>query len=264
MVTAASDSRGYRRAAGLEPQHAGREDPLGGESLADAGRDGPEILTDDEGARPLALQRQDGKQVVGGVADIGPAPGRCAPGDPEQPEEPHDVVDAHPAGVTEPGPHRVDERPVPRGAEPVGHERRQSPVLPLEREVVGRRPHRDAPSQHVLPRPGVGALAIETDGQVGHQAKCPPGSSQLLVEQPLEPGVKSDPLPLLGGEARDGGGRGMPVLDWPAPPPRPVTLSERAEDRELLQASTLASAIASEPIRARGSRAPTAHRGPPS
>ena len=100
-----------------------------------------------------------------------------------------------PAGVPETGPHRLDERAVPGGAEPMRHERRQPPVLPLEREVVGRRPHRDALGQHVLPRPGVGALAVEADGEVGHQAKGPPGASQLLVEQPLEPGVKRDPRP---------------------------------------------------------------------
>ena len=97
-----------------------------------------------------------------------------------------------PAGVPETGPHRLDERPVAGRAQPVRHERRQAPVLPVEREVVGRRPHRDALGQHVLPRPGVGALAVEADGEVGHQPERAPGPGQLLVEQPLEPGVERD------------------------------------------------------------------------
>ena len=170
-----------------------------------------------------------------------------ATGNPEQPEQAHDVVDAHPPSVAEPGPHRLDERPVPGGAKPVRHEGRQAPVLPLEREVVRRRPHRDALGQHVLPRPGVGALAVEADGEVGHQAQGPPGASQLLVEQPLEPRVERDALPLLGGESGDRGRRGMPLLRRPALPPRAVTLGERAEDRELLEAPPLSGAVAREP-----------------
>ena len=258
MVTAASDSAGVAGGrAGLEPEHAGREDPLGEEALAHAGRDGSEVLADDERARSLALEREDGQEVVGRVADVRPVPGRRAPGDPEQPEQAHDVVDAHPAGVAEPGPHRLDERPVPGGAEPVRHERRQPPVLPVEREVVGRRAHRDALGQHVLPRPGVGALAVEADGEVGHQAERPPGPSRAARRAATGPRRETRPAPARSAAKRaTAGDAGMPVLGRPAPPPRPVTLGERAEGRELLEAPPLPRAVAREPGDVRPRRAP--------
>ena len=196
-------------------------------------------------ARSLSSARMARRSSVG-YRTYAPSRAVAPPGTQNSRNRPMTWSTRIPPGVAEPGPHRLDERPVPGGAEPVRHERREPPVLPLEREVVGRRPHRDTLGQHVLPCPGVGALAVEADGEVGHQAKGPPGASQLLVEQPLEPGVKRDPLPLLGGEARDRGRRGMPVLGRPAPPPRPVTLGERAEDRELLEASALPGAVARE------------------
>ncbi len=216
------------------------------------------------GARSLALEREDGQEIVGRIPDVRAIPGGRATGDPEQPEQAHDVVDAHPSRVAEPGPHRLDERPVPRGAEPVRHERRQTPVLPLEREVVGRRPHRDTLGQHVLPCPGVGALAVEADGEVGHQAERPPGASQLLVEQPLDPRVKRDPLPLLGGEPR----RPRATRDAGAPRASAATPSRdarRARRRPRTPRGPGPLARGSARTRARPlRRASTARRGPPS
>src|SRR5262249_51394993 len=143
--------------------------------------------------------------------------------------------DAHPADVAETGADDLDERSVARGAETVWHEGREPPVLALGCKVVGRSAYRHTRGQHVLPCPGIGALAIEADREIGSQGKRSAGPSELLVEQRLEPRVEGDPLGSLGGEARDGERRRMPMLGRPAPPPRSVMLGKGAEGRELVE-----------------------------
>jgi len=156
----------------LEPRAPVRQHAVTGESLAHAVLDGAEVLADDEGAGARAFERHDAEQVSGGIADVATF-GRWEPGrDPEQPEQPHDVIDADSARVAERGPDGLDERPVAGGAQAMRDERRQPPVLSRGHVTIGRRADRRPERQRILPRPRVGAVGIHADRQVLHQGQA--------------------------------------------------------------------------------------------
>ncbi len=136
------------------------------------------------------------------------------------------------------GPDGLGERPVAAGGQPVGHERRQAPVLAARAQRVGRGPDRHAGGQLVLERPGVEPVGGEPDGQVVHHPELPPArpdGRQLLVEQPLEPGVVGDLLVVLFAERSHLGPAGMAVGGRPGPPVLAVDVLEGAEGGEPLQ-----------------------------
>ena len=63
------------------------------------GGDRPQVLADDGHAMAVRLQAQQGVELVVGVGDVGAVGGLHTARDPEQPVQPHDVVDAQQAGV---------------------------------------------------------------------------------------------------------------------------------------------------------------------
>src|SRR5262249_47656412 len=159
---------------------------------------------DDEGTGPRAFECHDAEQVVGGIADV-PTGGRGESArDPEEPEQPHDVVDAEAASVAKRGPDRLDEGPVAGGAQAMRDEWWQKPVLPCSHVAIRRRANRRAQRERVLPGPGVRAFGIDADRQVLHQGARRGDAGELSVELPLEPRVKVHALALSASELGDG------------------------------------------------------------
>jgi hypothetical protein len=192
------------RQSGFEPETAVREDASLRQRLPHAVFDGAQVLADDEGAGPRAFERHDAEQVVGGIADV-PTLGRGETGrNPEEPEQPHDVVDAKAASVAERGPDRFDEGPVAGAAQAMRDEWWQEPVLSCSHVAIRRRANRRAQRERVLPGPGVRAFAIDADRQVLHQRARRGGAGELSVELPLEPHVKVHALALSASELGDG------------------------------------------------------------
>ena len=78
----------------LEPEQLVGEHVARLKLLTEPRLDRPQVLAHDEGAGALALQGEDVEQLGRRVADVGPL-GRPTVGwDPEQPGQPHHVVDA--------------------------------------------------------------------------------------------------------------------------------------------------------------------------
>ena len=160
------------------------------------------------------------------------------------------MVDANAARVPQ---DRVDHRPerfIALADELVGTPRRLRPVLTELVELVGRCARGDAEREHILHRPRVGAVRVNADGEIVHDAElhaCPQGGRlrgrQLIVELPLQPPVEVDRLGVLGREPGDrGAGRAGEFLR-PAMPVRSVTFRQRAPDREVVEAAAFACAV---------------------
>src|SRR4029077_20828628 len=90
---------------------------------ADRVLDGTEVLPAHVGAGPGALEGEDVEELPVRVADVGTVGGARPGGDPEEPEEPDDVVDAQRPGVAERGADGGGERLVPGRAQPPWMER---------------------------------------------------------------------------------------------------------------------------------------------
>ena len=197
-----------------------------------------EVLADDHRARPLALERDDRQQIAGMAVHIRAVARLHSRRDPEQPEQPHHVIDAQAAGVPEAGADRLDERLVAGGAQPVRHERRQAPVLPARVELVWRRADADAVREHVLERPGVGAAGVEPDRQILHHRHRRRRARQLPIDLVLQPLVEADPLAQRPAAAARGDcrRRRVPEIGGPLTPAGAEPLGQRAERRELLEA----------------------------
>ena len=133
-------------------------------------------------------------------------------GDPEEPEQSHDVVDAQAAAVAERGTDRLDERSVAERAQPVWDERRKSPVLAAGHEAIGRGADRGAGGQRVLPGPRVGPVGVHADRQVLHDSDLGRGGLELPLEEPLQPLVKAHARGVRLREARDIRQAGAAVL----------------------------------------------------
>ena len=145
------------------------------------------------------------------------------------------MIDAQPAGVAHHGPDGLDERLVAGGAQALGNERCEPPVLPAGVELVGRRAHRDLAGQQILPAPGVGPRDVEADGEIVHDRDRLRGLLELRVELPLQPGVEVHPLAVRDPEGRGPGAVGAPHLGRPAAPVLAVALGQRAVGGEVDQ-----------------------------
>ena len=158
-----------------------------------------EILTDHHRTCPLRLECQDAEQGVVVVADVGASRGTHAVGNPPQPEEPEDVVDAEATGVPQNCPQHVAIRLIAGCRESAGMPGRLIPTLPLLIEPVGRCSDGRAGGQHVTEHPGIGTVAIDADGEIGDDPDTHARRRsrmlrrrQLLVADPLQPHVEVD------------------------------------------------------------------------
>ncbi len=163
-------------------------------------------------------------------------------GDPPQPEQPDDVVDAYAAGMPQHSPDQRAKRPVFLLFQPVRPPRRLRPVLAELIELVRRRTRGHAQRQHILQRPRVGAVRMHADGQVVHDAQRHPGAdrlrlrrSELLVQLPLQPAVEIDSVRILFGEPADTDAVGVLQETRPGMPVVAVLLGQRAPGREVVE-----------------------------
>ncbi len=129
----------------LEPEHRGAEHPAPGQLLTDPRLHRPEVLADDQRARPVGLQDQDRQHGLAVVADVRALRGRGPLRDPPEPEQTHHVVDPQGARVAEHPAQQGPEGGVAGGGQHVRAPRRQPPVLAARVEGVRRGPDRDVP-----------------------------------------------------------------------------------------------------------------------
>ena len=130
----------------------------------------------------------------------------------------------------------------------VGPPRRLRPVLAQLVELVRRCARGDAERQHVLHRPGVGAVRVHPDGEVVHDAQRHAGADgrrlrrrQLVVELPLQPAVEIDGCRRAWRRTRRPPGRaGCCSVFGPAMPVAAVPLGQRTPGREVVEAAALA------------------------
>src|SRR3954451_16679828 len=120
----------------FEPQQGRAEDAAVSELVAHAGLNGPEVLADHERACALRLEREDAEHRFGVVPHIGAGRRTRPGGNPPEPEQAEDVVDAKTAGMTEDRGDKIAMGRVPRRSEPVRPHRRLLPVLPLLVEPI--------------------------------------------------------------------------------------------------------------------------------
>ena len=127
--------------------------------------------------------------------------------------------------MTHIGADEIDEAGISLVAQRMGIERRQTPVLPGRVENVRRRSDMRARDDEIRMRPGLRAGAVGADGEVAIDAdRHAPGAGglrgfrQLLIGDPLHPGEKIDPIPMLLREPRHGCRAGVLIFLGPVPP----------------------------------------------
>ena len=116
------------------------------------------------------LEAHQVHQLFGGHPDVGPPVGGMPRGDPPDPEQSHDVVDADRRGVAKVGAQCVHDGDVGRRAQRGGVERDEPPVLTRRVERVGRRAEVHAPGDERLVQPRIRAGRVDADGEIGHQS----------------------------------------------------------------------------------------------
>ena len=239
----------------LEPEQPVRQDVAGGElrarvSSSTVPRSSPTITAF---ARWLS-SATIASRSPGMAVHVRAVPRLHARRDPEQPEQPHHVIDAQAAGVPEAGADRLDERLVAGGAEPVRHERRQAPVLPARVELVWRRADADALARA---RPGT-PRRRRRRRRTRSADPASPASPPTRAPAADRPGTAATggtgsarARPAGGGARRLPGDDGCRRSAGQLTPAGAELLGQRAERRELLEAG---------PARAGTSRTPASVR----
>ncbi len=231
----------------FEPQDRGPEDAALAQIVAHPRLDRAEILTDDYCLSAVRLEGEDADHRLVVVADVRPGRRRHAVGDPPEPEQPDDVVDADPAGMAQHGREDVAHRAIGQLGEAIRPPRRLGPILAGLVEGVGGSAHRDARSEDVLQPPAVGAVRMDADGKIVHDAEhhpgpygCPLRAGQLLVQRPLQPLVKVHQVGVRRPERLDGRRARVGQLGRPRPPVGTVRLRDGAPGGEVGEAVALA------------------------
>src|SRR5690606_26337036 len=137
----------------LEQQYAGAEDVMAGQLVAQSGRHRPQVPHHDQRVVAPGYQYQQPHQLYTWTIDNGALVGGAVGGYHPEPFETHDVIDAHATGISEVGAQHFD-----KGAETVathsgGRKCRDTPVLPLAVEEVGRGADADRGQELFLVRP---------------------------------------------------------------------------------------------------------------
>ena len=203
------------------------KDPVGqntpaGQLPADPGGHGAQVFADDQGPAAAAFQGQNSQHFPGRIMDISPGRGALAPGNPEEAEEPHDMVHPEQAPGGQIGPEGIDEQAVPVLAEALGNQGRQPPVLPPGIEGVRGRAQVRTLGEELGMGPGGRAVRVGPQCQVLIKAErqtlafglqLDPG--QLPGHQPLAILLAVNLLPMLAAERRHR--RALRVLIFPGP-----------------------------------------------
>ena len=124
----------------------------------------------------MAFEPQHRQQGLEGIIDIGAVFRRRAARDQEQPLQLEGMVDADRAGMAHVGGHQRAERGEALRFERQRMERRQTPVLALGAEQIGRRADRQARREPVGMRPNLRATGIAADGEIAIEADLHAGT----------------------------------------------------------------------------------------
>ena len=232
----------------LEPQDRRTEQPALAQVVTHPRFDGAQVFAHHHRTGAVGLQRNDADHRLVVVAHVGALRGRRTLRYPPQPEQADDVVDAHPTRVPQHRGHQRTERLVGRLRQPVGPPWRLRPVLTELIELVGWGTRRHSERQHVLQRPGVSAVGIDADGEVGHDAQRHPRlhgralrGAELLVDDELQPAVEVHLRLMLHGEAGHRLAARVLQLGGPLMPVRAVVFGQGAPGGEVVEAATLPS-----------------------
>ena len=166
------------------------------------------------------------------------------------------MIDPQPARMPKRGPHQLGERLSLGADQPPRVERKLRPVLATLVESVRWRADADTAHEQILPSPGIRTAWTDADGKVGDQPDRHPGRQcrllrrrELLVSQPLKPGVKVR----LGAEPGQRSFRDQPVhphrigqLGRPATPVGAVHPGKRAPVRPVAKRSPLLALVTLE------------------
>ena len=209
----------------LEPEDRRSQHAALTQVVAHPRLDDAEVFADHHRTGTVCLQRQHADHRLGVVVHVRALGGQVAGGDPPEPEEPHHVVDAHAAGVTEQRAEHVSIRRISQLGKGIRAPRRLVPVLPELVELIRRGTHRDRSGKRVTERPGVRTVGVHTDSEVVHHAETHPGGQrlvlghgQLVAELPLQPAVEVHLVGPAAGRTR----RPPPTADRGAVPASPA------------------------------------------
>src|ERR1700752_2628521 len=117
----------------------------------------------------MAFQRQNAKQLIKWIADVGALGGTGSGWDPEQSHEAHHMVDAQRPGMAHVRPQRRDEWREPGLREMRGNNRWEAPVLTSQAEIVRRGANASAEGVQILVGPRFRPTAIDRHCQIAVQ-----------------------------------------------------------------------------------------------
>ena len=179
------------------------------------------------------------------VAHVRAFGGRRTGGDPPQPEQSNDVVDAYGARMAQHSPDQCTKRSVFLLLQPVRPPRRLRPVLAELIEFIGWRTRGHAQRQRILQGPRVGPIRMHADGQVMHdpQRHSRPhrlrlGRGELFVQLPLQPAMKINSVRIFLGETANTGTGGVLQETRPAMPVGAVLFGQRTPGGEVVERAT--------------------------
>ena len=238
------------RSARLEPQDPVREHFAERELASHLVLDGAEVFADHVGLGAHAFERDDPEQIERRVADVDPFSRVFSARDPKQAEEPHHVIEPHPAHVTHRRSNDAHDGFVPTAAQFPRFERQEAPFLTLRIELVGGSAHFHAFGEELLPNPTVGAAGIDPHRGIADQAVRSAGFPELLVQEPLQPLVKAHALGVRGAKTFDLGTTRVTKPSGPSVPVVAVGFGEHRERRERLEQRGLFRAVRVEVGRA--------------
>ena len=115
---------------------------------------------------PHALQGQDAEEIRRRITHIRALRRREPARNPEQAEQPHDVIEPQRAAVFEIFAQQVDEHPIAACAQALWIHGREFPVLPLRGKCVRRTTGIHPQGQDILIDPCVAPAPIASEGQV--------------------------------------------------------------------------------------------------
>ena len=206
------------------------------QGFAELRRYGAEVLADHHAAPAAALLREDREKIVERVMHVSALVWLCAPRNPPQAHERHDVVHAQRPALRHVGAQELDERRVRALAQSARVVRRQAPVLALRIEFVGRRAAARVEGERGLVAPDFGAAGVGAEREVhvktdrhAELARARLRGVELHSRLHLKVQMETDPLPIFPRKSIDCRGARIAILLRPAPPVAAKLLAQRFE-----------------------------------
>jgi hypothetical protein len=125
-----------------------------------------QVLANDCGPLPDALQGHNFQHFSGGIADICSLGRAGPPGNPKEAKEAHNVINPQGAAARAILAQHLDKIAVALGSQLVRQQGGQTPILTQGTEVIRGRPDINSQGKEVLVRPGIKAAGIHPYGKV--------------------------------------------------------------------------------------------------